>query len=162
SPFDVHMVIGAFSDPNAGDTHAASDWEIWTTGANPQAVWLADAVTDSVLKFHIHLGDGVFAGALGGRHELAFDTDYRLQVRVRDSSGDTATQWSPWSSRRFHTQAEIQPIPGAGTWAVAQPGYKVEVLATGFSLPVNIAFVPNPGSHADDPLFYVTELYGQI
>ena len=42
------------------------------------------------------------------------------------------------------------------------PGYQVEVVATGFQLPVNIAFVPNPGPDGNDPLFYVTELYGTI
>ncbi len=31
-----------------------------------------------------------------------------------------------------------------------------------FSLPVNIAFVLEPGPNPDDPLFYVTELYGTI
>src|SRR3954469_7590047 len=58
SPFDVHMVIGTFSDPNPGDTHQATDWEIWTTGGTPQEVWAADNVTDTVSKFHIHLADG--------------------------------------------------------------------------------------------------------
>src|SRR6185295_8107410 len=41
-------------------------------------------------------------------------------------------------------------------------GYKVEVVASGFRLPVNLAFVPNPGSGASSPLYYVTELYGSI
>jgi len=35
--------------------------------------------------------------------------------------------------------------------------YVVEVVASGFQLPVNIAFLPNPGPQATDPLFYVTE-----
>lgn len=47
-------------------------------------------------------------------------------------------------------------------WIVRQPGYVVEVVATGFQLPVNIAFVPNPGPEADDPYYYVAELYGSI
>ena len=46
-------------------------------------------------------------------------------------------------------------------WTAAS-GYRVEVVATGFQLPVNIAFVPNPGSDLDDPLYYVNELYGTI
>lgn len=162
SPFDVHMVIGTFTDPNPSDTHRATDWQLWTTGATSEEVWAADNVTDGVSKFHIHLADGVFVNSLAGRHELLFNTDYRLRVRVRDSSNEAATEWSDWTNRQFHTQAELQPTPGVGTWAVTQPGYKVEVVATGFQLPVNIAFVPSPGPHPDDPLFYVTELYGQI
>lgn len=43
-----------------------------------------------------------------------------------------------------------------------QPGYQIEVVATGMRLPVNIAFVPNPGPHPEDPLYYVAELYGSI
>ena len=47
-------------------------------------------------------------------------------------------------------------------WAVKQPGFRVERVATGFQLPVEIAFAPNPGPAADDPFFYVSELYGSI
>jgi glucose/arabinose dehydrogenase len=43
-----------------------------------------------------------------------------------------------------------------------EPGFFVEEVAGGFKLPTNIAFVPNPGPNPDDPLFYVTELYGTI
>ncbi len=43
-----------------------------------------------------------------------------------------------------------------------QPGFRIERVATGFQLPVNVAFVPNPGPGADDILFYVSELYGSI
>lgn len=52
------------------------------------------------------------------------------------------------------------PVP----WIALQPGYKVEVVATGFQLPVHIAFVPEgvyPGN-PDDPFYYVAELYGKI
>jgi len=58
----------------------------------------------------------------------------------------------------FSIIARGSPIP----WSVIQPGFRVELVATGLQLPVNIAFVPNPGSDPDDPLFYVTELYGTI
>lgn len=44
----------------------------------------------------------------------------------------------------------------------AQSGYVVEPFVTGFQLPVNIAFVPNPGPNPGDVYFYVTELYGTI
>jgi glucose/arabinose dehydrogenase len=47
-------------------------------------------------------------------------------------------------------------------WAVKQPGFRVERVATGFQLPVEIAFAPNPGASADEPFFYVSELYGTI
>ena len=43
-----------------------------------------------------------------------------------------------------------------------EPGFVVEEVGTDFRLPVNIAFVPDPGPNPDDPLYYVTELYGSI
>ncbi|MFN0136172.1 MAG: PQQ-dependent sugar dehydrogenase [Phycisphaerae bacterium] len=39
---------------------------------------------------------------------------------------------------------------------------RVEIVARGFQLPVNIAFVPNPGNNPTDPFYYVAELYGEI
>ena len=40
--------------------------------------------------------------------------------------------------------------------------FVVEEVGNEYRLPVNIAFVPNPGNEPDDPLYYVTELYGSI
>ena len=42
------------------------------------------------------------------------------------------------------------------------PGFKIELVATGLDLPVNLAFVPEPDSESTAPLLYVTELYGQV
>jgi glucose/arabinose dehydrogenase len=42
------------------------------------------------------------------------------------------------------------------------PGFKIEVVASGFNLPVNIAFVPKLRNKPKDPLFYITELYGKV
>jgi len=41
-------------------------------------------------------------------------------------------------------------------------GFTVEEVATGFDLPVNIAFVPQPSGDPEAPLCYLSELYGQI
>ena len=42
------------------------------------------------------------------------------------------------------------------------PRFKIEKMATGLALPVNLAFVPEPTDNPDDPLLYVTELYGNV
>lgn len=42
------------------------------------------------------------------------------------------------------------------------PGFEIEHLVTGLDKPVNIAVVPSPGTAPEDPLFYVTELYGRV
>jgi glucose/arabinose dehydrogenase len=166
---DVHMEIGDFADPDAGDARLNTDWEIWTSGATPQRVWFALAKTGPFDDHHIHLGDGTFAGPLAGRAALPGAADYQLRVRTRDNSGDAATNTSAWSVRAFHTLADEQPT--AAGWVAQQPGYKVEELPftfpageQPFRLPTNIAFVPDSvhGHHPDDPLFYVMELYGSI
>ncbi|MBX3378071.1 MAG: PQQ-dependent sugar dehydrogenase [Phycisphaeraceae bacterium] len=296
NPEDTHMETGPFSDPDPGDTHTASDWEIWTISPS-QRIWAALGVTGPE-RVHIHLGDGAFQNSHAGRVSLLPGTNYQLRVRHRDSSGNAATQWSPYATRFFTTGTlstvfpmeldDIQPTPTptwinpgglnpvlpngailslesadadplltiAGTpqgqnqvtdfpslpqhvpvrvvitaagdpiplpetdltftdhtgvertillpamnvpatqsayfwvssngstyyglssqtkpnfsslargnavpWTARQPGFKVEIVATGFRLPVNIAFIPNPGPQPNAPLFYVTELYGTI
>lgn len=69
-----------------------------------------------------------------------------------------ATGGDPLAPPDFSTPLNEPPVP----WAVRQPGFRVERVATGLRLPVNIAFLPAPGPNADDPFFYVTELYGSI
>ncbi|MCA1575609.1 MAG: DUF4493 domain-containing protein, partial [Acidobacteria bacterium] len=142
-PADIHMETSpAFSDPNPGDTHVCTDWEIWTITPS-ERVWVASCI-GGPQKYHSHIGDGLFVNSYAGRTEFMYDTDYRLRARFKDSSGDLATEWSAWAERRFRTAS--QPAPGGSTtWTVKQPGYQVEVFATGFELPVNIAFKPNPG-----------------
>jgi glucose/arabinose dehydrogenase len=58
----------------------------------------------------------------------------------------------------FSTQVSGARIP----WAVRQPGYVIDVFASNLQLPVNIAFVPNPGTGPGDLFFYVNELYGNV
>ena len=298
SPYDVHMVAGPFVGP-AGAVHVCSDWEI--DASTGSAVWSAACVTGA-LAVHIHLGDGTFAGALAGHHQLDPDSPYTLRVRFKDGAPAPADPWSAWSTRAFRTGSAsvVEPLvlsdvsrvpdprwqdssnqdlalpagitlrlelPGAGTllefhgpggpeepvvnppaldahgtvrvvctagpgpvdlpasrvgftdgsgtdrriflpaialasgqsvafwiseageafpadatnageappatfgdalsaspipWAVKQPGFVIEPVATGLQLPVNVAFLPNPGPGPDDPFFYVTELYGKV
>jgi glucose/arabinose dehydrogenase len=47
-------------------------------------------------------------------------------------------------------------------FVATQPGYVIETVAEGLQLPVNIAFVPDPGPAASDALYYVAELYGNV
>ncbi len=42
------------------------------------------------------------------------------------------------------------------------PGFELELVTTGFDLPVNIAFVSNLKDDPKAPLLYVTELYGTV
>ena len=69
-----------------------------------------------------------------------------------------ASNGDPLASPAFDDPRTESPVP----WVVRQPGFRVTRFATGLQLPVNIAFLPSPGENPDDPLFYVTELYGRI
>ena len=64
----------------------------------------------------------------------------------------------PPASPDFAAPKTEPPIP----WALRQPGFRIELVATGFQLPVNIAFATASGTEPDAPFFYVTELYGRI
>jgi Glucose / Sorbosone dehydrogenase len=157
-PADVHMESSLFSDVDAGQTHVCSDFEI-RIAATSEVVW--SDYCEPVRLLHVHLGDGSFVNSYAGRTELVYDTNYTLRVRYKDSSGDPATEWSNWAVRQFRTA----PTPAPGTpvaWTLRQAGFAIDVVATGFQLPVNIAFRPNAGSSPTSPVFYVTELYGTI
>ncbi len=101
NPADVHMETAPFSDPNPGDTHLCTDWQIWTVSP-AELVWHTDCI-GGVERVHTHLGDGVFEGTHADLSELLPDVNYRLQVRFRDDSGDPSTEWSSWSERFFTT-----------------------------------------------------------
>lgn len=303
NPEDVHMECTDFSDADAADTHACTDWEIWTVGSPGELVWRIQCIA-GVERLHTHLGDGTFMGSHAGRTSMLPGVNYLLRCRHKDSSGEAATQWSLWGGRFFTTGAAsavfalqlddvaasptpaltdafgaplVFPSGGAlaptlrleaadgdlllefrgsdgssnqiinpaglsdhvaariratafsggpgllipesdwtfhddhgdlhtvylpainlapgqealfwvsafgGTyvalpeqvqpefstlarsppvpWVPMQTGYKIDVIAGGFRLPVNIAFIPNAGPNPEDPLFYVTELYGTI
>lgn len=46
-------------------------------------------------------------------------------------------------------------------WSVSE-GFSLHIDSEGYEFPTAIAFVPNPGAGAKDPLYFVTELYGRV
>lgn len=46
-------------------------------------------------------------------------------------------------------------------WAVKE-GFTINIDTEGYKLPTSIAFVPNPGPGPKDPLYFITELRGQV
>lgn len=109
NPQDVHMETSPFSDPDIGDTHLCTDWEIWSVSPS-ERVWSASCVTGPE-SVHAHFGDGAFTGSLAGESQLEFEKDYELRARHRDDSGDGATEWSAWVARAFVTGAQTQTFP---------------------------------------------------
>ena len=91
---------------------------------------------------------------------IALAADGTASWWIAESGGAFAdtTGGDPAAAPVFDSPVTEPPVP----WAVRQPGFRVDRFASGFQLPVNIAFAPAPGPSADAPLFYVTELYGSV
>jgi PKD repeat protein/glucose/arabinose dehydrogenase len=94
---------------------------------------------------------------------------YLPAVSLSGGAGQAVYYWVSASGATYvGSEGDSSPVfsmlarGAAVPYTVLQSGYKVEVMASGFQLPVNIAFVPNPGPNANSPIYYVTELYGQI
>lgn len=77
---DIHMETQTMTDPDSGDTHYCSDWEIWAFSTS-ERLWEASCVT-GVEKVHIHLGDGTFAGSQAGYKVEVAANDLRLPVNI--------------------------------------------------------------------------------
>jgi glucose/arabinose dehydrogenase len=120
NPSNVHLETEPFADPNGGDQQRCTDWEIWTVSP-PERVWTTLCITGA-LAVHTHLGDGVFEGSHAGRRQLLPETEYKMRVRFRDSSGVPATEWSEWSERAFATGALSQLFPMLLLDAMRAPG----------------------------------------
>jgi hypothetical protein len=90
-----------FSDADPGDTHAASEFEIWrVNGDQPvERVWLA-SLSSGVSRnlIEVALTEGVFEGSLRGRG-LEESQSYVARVRYRDSATG-CDNFSPWSQDR--------------------------------------------------------------
>lgn len=135
----------------------STEWEVWNN-AMTERVWFAS--NTGSLRFHTHTPDGSFQGSLAGKTQLAFSTTYKVRIRFKFTNG-TFSDWS--TTRTFTTSAA--PTGGLQLWTPAA-GFQVERFATGFDVPVHIAFAPT-GMYSgfptnQQPYLYVTELYGQI
>ena len=111
-------------------------------------------VPESTLQFTEHAGCEVITVLLPAINLTAGQTVY-LWV---SAAGATYIGGAMQTTPNFGVPARNFMLP----WRATQDGFQVELVASGFQLPVNIAFVPNPGPAPDDPKFYVTELYGSI
>ncbi|MCX5992103.1 MAG: hypothetical protein NTZ04_07255 [Chloroflexi bacterium] len=89
----------AFSDPDAGDTHAASQWQITTTSDNYDTPVLGMTSNTALISFTVPSSI------------LAYDTMYYWHVRYQDNNGN----WSSYSDETsFRTYSLSQPNTPAG------------------------------------------------
>ncbi len=109
NPSDAHMESTLFSDPDPGDQHRCTDWQIVRVDTN-EPVWITSCIA-GVERLHTHLGDGQFINSYAGRRVLEPEKVYRLRVRHRDNSNDPGTEWSQWGEREFTTGSIAQLFP---------------------------------------------------
>ena len=120
------------------------------------------------------VAEGSAAGLVLPQCHIVFTDDHGMEATIylpamNVPAGDAKYFWvavngSSYVGDSAATVPDFSVLAQGATvpWKVFAPGYKVEIVASGFELPVNIAFVPNPGLAPNSPLYYVTELYGQI
>jgi len=104
SPTDMATGLGLtptlqssnFTDPDAGDTHGASQWQI-TAVSGDYTIPVFDSQTDTANLLSILVPSG----------RLAYSTSYYWHVRYRDNHGD----WSNWSAETPFTTVSAANKP---------------------------------------------------
>lgn len=104
----------AFSDPDAGQTHTASQWQVTLSADTGFASPVFDSGTDT---------SNLLSRSVTG---LVAGTQYRARVRHRDSSGVSATEWSLWSTAATFTTDEVPATHGAISDTVTLGGNPVQ------------------------------------
>jgi glucose/arabinose dehydrogenase len=67
---------------------------------------------------------------------------------------------SVWASATSAAASAAEPDV-RDSWSL-RPGFKLEVDTTGYVFPTSIAFVREPGTRPDDPLYFVAEIDGAV
>ena len=108
SPFFMTMQTSGLADPDPGDRHTATEFEI-RQPSEYRRVWAA-TITEQPLD-QATLERGAFTGPLAGRMGLKHDSSYVIRARHRDASGDPLSEWSAWSAPLL-----FRTIPQAGAF----------------------------------------------
>ncbi len=90
----IILMANAFSDPDIGDYHSASQWQI-TSDSNDYSNPVFDSGLETNELTEINIPDDL----------LEYSTKYFWRVRYQDSNG----QWSEWSQETSFTIKQIQP-----------------------------------------------------
>ena len=84
----------AFSDPDSGDSHAASQWQVRAiNGSYSSYIWDSGTTTSNLTSITVP------------SYKLAYNSTYYWHVRHQDNHGD----WSDWSAETTFTTAVSSP-----------------------------------------------------
>lgn len=90
----VDLAMSAFSDPDGGDTHAGSRWQIdVAAGDFSSPVWDSGDDASNLTSF----------SRAGSFVPLSPSTAYKARGAQKDDSGDAGTEWSAWSAAASFT-----------------------------------------------------------
>ena len=110
NPFDVHMEAGPFIDPDVGDTHSASEWEIWTNAGEIERIWSSTQI-GTVEMVHLHLGDGTFLNSHDGRVDLVASDGLPIARSFSRQQRRRGNSLERLSVRNFTTAPLSQTFP---------------------------------------------------
>ena len=136
------------NNPSSLDHHTPARLRLSAGGLSSDLV-----LPETNMVFTTDEGSSVTVYVPSARVSPGFD-----QLFWISETGATYTASAGQTEPDFSDLVRGPPVP----WTVRKSGYVVDVVGTGYRLPVNIAFVPNPGPNPSDPKYYVTELYGSI
>ncbi|MFL6248775.1 MAG: PQQ-dependent sugar dehydrogenase [Thermoanaerobaculia bacterium] len=147
------------------DVPAGASIELQTVDGEP-----LPALTPAVVRLRIAAGDGEW---------ILPESEYSLE----DGHGNLHTIFLPAIALQPHAEQFFWISANGGThfaeklertpdftriargapvpWTVER-GFRAEIFASGFQLPVSLVAVPNPGDAPDSPFLYVAELYGNV
>jgi hypothetical protein len=115
------LIGSTFSDPDTGDTHANSQWQLATDSGFSSLVWDSSTTATNLTSIVVNSSNGTFSGSLSGKTTLNSSTQYYFRVRHQDNNGG----WSNYSTGTyFTTQANVVPstptntTPSVGTTGV--------------------------------------------
>ncbi len=98
-----------FSDMDMGNTHLATDWEIYDdAGLNPvNRVWSKLNSREELISITVNRSSGVFENARVGQNGLAYNKQHWVRVRYYDNSSNV----SSWSSAISFTTTNVPAPP---------------------------------------------------
>jgi hypothetical protein len=92
-PDSLVIEASAFADPDTGDGHVRSEFEIWRLAGDEPVLAVWSAATDDPAKMtRVTLADGTFAVG------VTLDAWADYQVVARYSDGTACSEWSEWSA----------------------------------------------------------------
>jgi hypothetical protein len=136
----------AFNDPDPGNYHAKTDWEIYNSSGTVASglVWFRYGETASKTSLNVTDGHGTFAQALSGKVKLESMTSYWVRVRYYDNI-DAPSSWS--TPIAFFTKSEVAAAPERPT--ILAPGASQSGVSLNPTLAAGAFSDNNPGdTHA--------------